>query len=124
MIRLAEDHDGPRIDALCAEALDLTVGGSGQLRWKDYEGNWFPFTSGGEPREDRTRSLSLSVHNRAFHPAGLQPADLGGQRGADKQRTAPRLQAHRRRAALRAPVLGPTLNGDAAFAAGPVVPSI
>ena len=32
MIRLAEDHDGPRIDALCAEALDLNRLASGFLR--------------------------------------------------------------------------------------------
>ena len=51
----------------------FTVGGSGQLRWTDYEGNWFPFTSGGEPRADRTRSLRASVHNRAFTLYGFSP---------------------------------------------------
>ena len=51
----------------------FTVGGSGQLRWTDYEGSWFPFTLGGEPREDRTRSLRVSVHNRAFTLYGFSP---------------------------------------------------
>ena len=32
MIRLADDHDGPRVDALCAEALDLNRLASGFLR--------------------------------------------------------------------------------------------
>ncbi|MYD99797.1 MAG: DUF560 domain-containing protein [Alphaproteobacteria bacterium] len=51
----------------------FTVGGSGELRWTDYEGNWFPHTAGGEPREDRTRSLRISVHNRAFTWKGFSP---------------------------------------------------
>ena len=32
MIRLAENHDGARLDALCAEALDLNRLASGFLR--------------------------------------------------------------------------------------------
>ena len=51
----------------------FTVGGSGEVRWTDYEGDWSPFTLGGEPREDRTRSLRLSVHNRAFAWQGFSP---------------------------------------------------
>ena len=51
----------------------FTVGGSGEMRWTDYEGNWFPHTSGGESREDRTRSLRLSVYNRAFAWMGFSP---------------------------------------------------
>ena len=51
----------------------FTVGGSGELRWTDYEGNWFPHTSGGEAREDRTRSLRASVHNRALTLYGFSP---------------------------------------------------
>ena len=50
----------------------FTVGGSGELRRTDYEGNWFPYTSG-EPREDRTRSLRASVHNRALAWKGFSP---------------------------------------------------
>ena len=57
-----------------------------------------------------------------LHHTGLQPADLAGERGADIQRPAPRLQAHRRRAALRTPVLGLAHNGDAAFTDGPAGP--
>ena len=51
----------------------FTVGGSGQLRWTDYQGNWSPFTPGGAPRADRTRSLRVSVHNRAFTILGFSP---------------------------------------------------
>ena len=51
----------------------FTVGGSGELRRTEYEGNWFPFTTSGEPREDRTRSLRVSVHNRAFTWKGFSP---------------------------------------------------
>ena len=51
----------------------FTVGGSGELRWTDYQGNWSPFTPGGEPRADRTRSLRVSVHNRAFTILGFSP---------------------------------------------------
>ena len=51
----------------------FTVGGSGEMRWADYEGDWFPHTTGGEPREDRTRSFRLSVHNRAFAWQGFSP---------------------------------------------------
>ena len=46
MIRLAEDHDGARIDALCAEAIDLNRLASGLLRER--------IKNGGEP--DRPRS--------------------------------------------------------------------
>ena len=51
----------------------FTVGGSGEIRWADYEGNWYPHTTGGEAREDRTRSLRISVHNRAFAWKGFSP---------------------------------------------------
>ena len=50
----------------------FTVGTSGELRWADYEGNWFPHTDG-EPREDRTHSLRASVHNRALAWQGFSP---------------------------------------------------
>ena len=42
----------------------LTVGGSAEMRWTDYEPGWFPFVEDNGPREDRTRSLRLSTHNR------------------------------------------------------------
>ena len=53
--------------------LGFTVGGSGQIRRTGYKGNWWPFTQTGEPRRDRTRSLRLSVHNRAFTILGFSP---------------------------------------------------
>ena len=51
----------------------FTVGLDGELRWTSYEGNWFPFTTSGEPRKDRARTVSLSVYNRAFTLKGFSP---------------------------------------------------
>ena len=51
----------------------FTVGGSGEMRWTDYEGDWSFYTQSPAPREDRTRSLRLSVHNRAFAWMGFSP---------------------------------------------------
>ena len=51
----------------------FTVGANGTLRWADYEGNWFPFVTGGTPRNDLTRSIRVNVHNRAFTVAGFSP---------------------------------------------------
>ena len=50
----------------------FTVGGSGELRLTDYEGNWFPHTTG-EPREDETHALRASVHNRRLAWQGFSP---------------------------------------------------
>ena len=51
----------------------FTVGGSGTLRWVDYDGDWFPFTEPGQSRSDLTRSLRLFVHNRALTLEGFSP---------------------------------------------------
>ena len=51
----------------------FTVGGSGSLRWTDYEGDWFPFTPAGQPRSDLVRSLRVFAHNRAVIVAGFSP---------------------------------------------------
>ena len=51
----------------------FTVGGSGELRWADYEGDWSFYTQSADPREDRTRALRLSVYNRAFAWRGFSP---------------------------------------------------
>ena len=53
--------------------LGFTVGGGGEVRWTDFEDEWFPHTPPGEDRADRTRSLRLSVHNRAFTLMGFSP---------------------------------------------------
>ena len=50
----------------------FTVGTTGELRWADFEGNWFPHTAG-ESREDRTSSIRLSVHNRGLAWQGFSP---------------------------------------------------
>ena len=51
----------------------FTLGGSGALRWTDYEGNWFPFTTDGSARSDLIRNLRVSVHNRGFTLGGFSP---------------------------------------------------
>ena len=51
----------------------FAVGASMQLRWTDYEGEWPPHTPPGELREDRTRTLSASVHHRRFTLYGFSP---------------------------------------------------
>ena len=51
----------------------FTVGGSGRLRWVDYEGNWFPFTEEGSSRSDLTRTIRLFAHNRALTLEGFSP---------------------------------------------------
>ena len=51
----------------------FTVGGGGEVRWTGFEDEWFPHTPVGEDRADRTRSVRLSVHNRAFTVMGFSP---------------------------------------------------
>ena len=53
--------------------LGFTVGGGAEVRWTDFEDEWFPHTPPGEDRADRTRSLRLSVHNRAVTLMGFSP---------------------------------------------------
>ncbi|MDD9990743.1 MAG: surface lipoprotein assembly modifier [Rhodospirillales bacterium] len=53
--------------------LGFTLGGGGEVRWTDFEGEWPPHTPAGEDRADRTRSLRLSVHNRALTVYGFSP---------------------------------------------------
>ena len=62
-----------RVGVTVALPLGFTVGGSGTLRWTDYEGNWFPFVTTGEPRRDRTRSLRVNVYHRGFTLGGFSP---------------------------------------------------
>ena len=53
--------------------LGFTVGGGGEVRWTDFEGEWPPHTPPGEDRADRTHSLRLSVHHRALTLMGFSP---------------------------------------------------
>ena len=62
-----------RLGASIALPLGFTVGGSGMMRWTKYEGRWFPFTTDGSSREDRTRILQASVFNRIFTVFGFSP---------------------------------------------------
>ena len=71
--RWRNDSQWLRLGASVILPRGFTVGGSGELRRTEYEGRWFPFTTSGEPREDRTRSLRVSLHNRAFAWKGFSP---------------------------------------------------
>ena len=51
----------------------FSVGGAGTVRWTDYEGSFAPFVLGGGARRDRTWSLRLNLHNRAFTVRGFSP---------------------------------------------------
>ena len=62
-----------RVGATVALPWGFTVGGSGTLRWTEYQGNWFPFVVGGEPRSDITRTIRVFAHNRAFTVQGFSP---------------------------------------------------
>ena len=53
--------------------LGFTVGAGAEVRWTDFEAEWFPNTPIGENRADRTRSLNLSVHNRGVTVIGFSP---------------------------------------------------
>ena len=74
--RERERNDSRWLGAGVTVALPLgfTVGGGGEMRWTDFDDEWFPHTPPGENREDRTRSVRLSVHNRAFTLMGFSPA--------------------------------------------------
>ena len=51
----------------------FTVGGNARREWKGYGGGWGVFTPGGGPREDRTRTVSVSVFNRGLTLLGFSP---------------------------------------------------
>ena len=74
--RERERNDSRWLGAGVTVALPLgfTVGGGGEMRWTDFDDEWFPHTPPGENRADRTRSVRLSVHNRAFTLMGFSPA--------------------------------------------------
>ena len=71
--RWRHDRKWLRLGVSVALPRGFTVAASGEMRWTDYEGNWFPYTASGVPREDRTRSIRISVHNRAFAWQGFSP---------------------------------------------------
>ena len=71
--RERHSHRWGRIGATLLLPRGFTVGGAFTLRRTDYPADWFPFVLGGGARRDTTRSIRLSVHNRAFTVAGFGP---------------------------------------------------
>ena len=68
--------NGPQVSLGATVALPagFTLGLSTSLQRTEYQGRGFAHnTIDREPREDETRTLSLSVHNRAFTLAGFSP---------------------------------------------------
>ena len=62
------------LGATLALPAGFTLGARAAMRWTDYQGRGFAHnTIDGEPREDRTQLLSLSVHNRAVTVLGFSP---------------------------------------------------
>ena len=61
------------VGATAALPWGFTVGGSGALRWTDWEGSWLPFVEGGGERRDLIRTLRLFAHNRALTLEGFSP---------------------------------------------------
>ena len=51
----------------------FTAGGSGTLRWTEYEGDWSLYTQGNKSRSDLTRSFRMFAHNRALTLEGFSP---------------------------------------------------
>ena len=62
-----------RVGAQWALPRGFSLGGRAQIRWTDYDGVQFPPTIDGLDREDRTRTLSASVHHRRFTLYGFSP---------------------------------------------------
>ena len=73
LVRSRNTSRWARVGAEVALPRGFGVGASAQLRWTDYEGEWPPHTPPGELREDRTRTLSASVHHRRFTLYGFSP---------------------------------------------------
>ncbi len=71
--RFRNERRSVRVGATLALPWGFTVGGSGTLRWTDYEGNWSFFTQTAAPRKDITRTLRLFAHNRALTVQGFSP---------------------------------------------------
>ena len=64
MIRLAEDHGGPRLDALCAEALDLNRLASGFLRERIKNGG---DAAPSRPEADETIPGHANIRGGAYY---------------------------------------------------------
>ena len=62
-----------QLGATAALPWGFTVGGSGTLRWTDYDDEWFPHTAPGQKRSDLTRTIRLFAHNRALTLEGFSP---------------------------------------------------
>ena len=72
--RFRNERRSVRVGATLALPWGFTVGGSGTLRWTDWEGNWLPYTPDADtPRRDLTRTLRLFAHNRALTLEGFSP---------------------------------------------------
>ena len=62
-----------RLGVLTVLPWGFTVGGSGTVRWTDWEGGWFPFVEDGGQRRDVTRTLRVFAHHRALTLNGFSP---------------------------------------------------
>ena len=76
----------------------FTVGAGIRVRRTQYQGDWFPFVQGDEPRQDKTRTLQLWMLNRGWTIFGFSPkVTLSTERRKSNAET---LEFKRRRAEL------------------------
>ena len=61
------------VDVSVALPLGFTVGAGAEYRRTDYQRGWFPYVPDDGARTDRTRSLRVSAHHRAFTLFGFSP---------------------------------------------------
>ena len=73
VLRWRHERRWLRAGAEVALPRGFNLGASVEQRWADYEGNWSPFVVTGGPREDRTRSVRLFLHNRRLAWNGFSP---------------------------------------------------
>ena len=76
MERWRNSRRSVRLGATAVLPWGFTVGGSGALRWTEYERGWFPFVPDGGERSDIThitRTIRLFAHNRALTLEGFSP---------------------------------------------------
>ena len=62
-----------RVGTNVALPFGFTVGLSGEFRWTNYEGEWFPFVPDNSSRADQVRILQATLLNRAITVYGFSP---------------------------------------------------
>ena len=72
-VRLRNDLRWMRTRVNASLPAGFSLGVSGELHARQFEGNWFPYIVGEESRRDLTRIAAVSLHNRALDLFGFSP---------------------------------------------------